>query len=109
MKRISLVSCMLLMVVALVATSTWALEQDEKILHNIASQKSRVDRGVAQGWLSPAAAQTLRAKLDNIQSIYDRAAAEGTLRRQVPKLWEMLGEVNRMTEQEKQAYQNRPH
>ncbi len=66
------------------------------IPEQISAQHLRIDQGVRNGELSRREADTLRANLDHIRGRYERARAEGTLRRERRRIEKMLAENNRM-------------
>jgi hypothetical protein len=102
MKKISIVSCMLLMVFTLaLATSTFA--QEKKISRSIANQQHRIDQAIAKGRLAPGEVRTVQGNLDFIRSMYEKALAQGTLRQERGRIMGMLHENGRMIGKKKHA------
>jgi len=104
MKKFSVVICMLLMVVVLASTSSSVLAQD-KIADDILSQQRRVERGVAEKWLTPGEAQTLMDNLEHIRSVHNRAVADGSFQSEEVRrhIWGMLNQNREMISRDKRA------
>ena len=95
MKRMSLVSGLLLTALVL-ALTTSAFAQSKDISPSIANQQHRIDKMTAKGRLTPGEAKTVQANLDHIKSVYERAIEHGTLGQEKGRIKGMLNENGRM-------------
>jgi hypothetical protein len=101
MKKISIVSCVIL--VSLLAFSISAGAQAKGIPGRIENQQHRITQGAAQGLLSPAEAGTLQGNLGLIRSHYENAIARGTLGQEKGRIMSMLNENSRMIGKKRHA------